>query len=83
LLQHGAARGPDQDNTDLSLVKRTHLNFPNDTSNLEFRTEFFNVFNLPQFMNPGTTVSTTTTFGDITAMSVSSRVIQFAMKYNF
>ncbi len=79
----GTARGPDQDNTDLSLVKRTHLNFPNDSSNLEFRTEFFNVFNLPQFMNPGTTVSTATTFGDITAMSVSSRVIQFAMKYNF
>ncbi len=79
----GTARGPDQDNTDLSLLKRTHVKFPNESSNVEFRTEFFNLFNLPQFNNPGTTVSAATTFGKITSTSVSARVVQFALKYNF
>jgi hypothetical protein len=64
-------------------LKRTHVRFPNETSNVEFRSEFFNVFNLPQFNNPGTTVSAGTAFGKITSTSVSARVIQFALKYNF
>lgn len=79
----GSARGPDQDNTDLSLNKVTAVNFPHEGATVEFRTDFFNVFNLPQFANPGTSYSTPTTFGHITSSTVSPRVVQFAMRYNF
>ena len=50
-----------------------------------FRTEFFNMFNHPQFANPSgsqTDVSKST-FGQITSSSVNPRLIQFALKYVF
>jgi hypothetical protein len=59
---------------------------------LDFRAEFFNVFNTPQFANPnnlsaGTAVSGAfipdPTFGQITATSVNPRLIQFALKLIF
>ncbi len=45
----GILRGPGQFNTDLSLVKLLALSWPREGANLEFRTEFFNVFNHPSF----------------------------------
>ena len=50
---------------------------------LQFRAEFFNALNHPQFNNPGAAVSTPTTFGVITGTSVNPRLIQFALKYAF
>jgi hypothetical protein len=51
---------------------------------VQFRAEFFNFFNHPQFSNPtNLAVSTPGTFGQITTTSVGPRVIQFALKYNF
>ena len=78
----GTIRGPDQDNWDIAIIKRFYPSWPNDAANLEFRSEFFNAFNTPQFSNPSTSVSSTT-FGRITSTSVSPRVIQFALKLNF
>ena len=56
--------GPSRSTVDLGLFKR--FRFSNDM-NLQFRAEFFNLFNTVNFNNPGTTVNTAATFGRITA----------------
>jgi hypothetical protein len=76
----GIVLGPGQFNWDASLVKTTKLG---ERQTLQFRTEFFNMFNHAQFNNPGTAVSTPTTFGVITGTSVNPRLIQFALKFSF
>jgi hypothetical protein len=78
----GVIRGPDQRNFDIALVKRTITNWPTESANVEFRTEFFNAFNTPQFSDPDTS-ATNSTFGRITATSVGPRIIQFSLKLNF
>jgi hypothetical protein len=78
----GIIRGPDQRNFDIALVKRTVTGWPTEEANVEFRTEFFNAFNTPQFAEPDTSVSNAT-FGRITATSVGPRIIQFSLKLNF
>ena len=76
----GIVLGPGQFNWDLSIIKMTRFG---ERHSLQFRTEFFNAFNHPQFNNPGAAVSTPTTFGIITSSSVNPRLIQFALKYQF
>ncbi|HEY0426403.1 MAG TPA: TonB-dependent receptor [Pyrinomonadaceae bacterium] len=78
----GIVKGPGQNNTDLSLSKRTSINWLREGANVEFRAEFFNAFNTPQFANPDTNFSSAT-FGKITNTSVNPRIIQFALKFNF
>jgi hypothetical protein len=53
-----------------------------EAQTVEFRTEFFNTFNHPQFLNPSANVALPS-FGQITATSVNPRLIQFALKYLF
>ncbi|MGH9844812.1 MAG: hypothetical protein ACREEM_39350, partial [Blastocatellia bacterium] len=74
--------GPGQNNFDFVVFKRTPLGWPTEGSSVEFRTEFFNVFNHAQFANPSNLVSSAA-FGTITSTSVSPRVVQFALKFNF
>ena len=87
----GAVRGPDQRNFDIVVLKNTRLS---ERFNIDFRAEFFNAFNTPQFSNPnnlnagasvaGTFVpDPTSTYGHITATNVNPRLIQFALKLNF
>ncbi len=76
----GVVLGPGQFNWDMSIVKMTRIA---EKQTLQFRAEFFNTFNHAQFNNPGTAVSTPTTFGVITSTSVNPRLIQFALKYSF
>jgi len=77
----GLMRGPSQHNVDLSLRKNTKLM---ERMNLEFRAEFFNVFNSVQYANPDTSFSDgTPAFGAITGTSVPARVGQLALKLNF
>ncbi len=78
----GIVRGPDQRNFDLAVIKRTRMGWPTEISNLEFRAEFFNAFNTPQFANPAASF-TAATFGQITSTSVSPRIMQLALKLNF
>lgn len=73
-------RGPDQRNLDLVLVKRA---FVSEGMFLEFRSEFFNIFNTVNFDLPGTDISNPSTFGIISDTSASPRVIQFALKLGF
>lgn len=71
--------GPGQKNVDFSVVKFIPIT---ETQKFEFRTEFFNLFNHPNFANPVSIVGTPA-FGDIVSTATGPRVIQFAFKYNF
>jgi hypothetical protein len=70
--------GPSFVNFDFSVIKR----FPIwETHRLEFRSEFFNVFNHPNWGLPGSSVGTAT-LGQISS-ATASRQIQLALKYTF
>ena len=71
--------GPDQVNFDFSLLKTIPLREP---MRMEFRTEFFNIFNHAQFDVPDTNASSGT-FGTISSTINTSRQIQFALKFIF
>jgi outer membrane receptor protein involved in Fe transport len=77
--------GPGFNNTDFSVIKRTKLG---ENKVLEFRAEFFDIFNHANFGQPGRVVGSAT-FGQITNTrfatgdSGSSRQIQFALKFKF
>ena len=89
-------RGPAQNNIDFSIIKRFAVS---ESKNIEFRAEFFNLFNHVNFANPisnfnavpSTSINSTTgqitgdpgDFGRITATSNNPRLIQFALKLNF
>ena len=75
--------GPGQANFDMALKKHFQISKNNEVSQLEFRSEFFNIFNHPNFSNPGNAKSTPSSFGTISSMSSSPRIIQFALKYQF
>ena len=84
----GIIRGPGQFNFDLSILKTTKI-FENHT--LQFRAEFFNAFNHPQFTNPnfgqGAVYALPNfaagNFGQVTSTSVNPRIVQLALKYTF
>ncbi len=71
-------RGPGYRNIDLAFIKRTNLT---EKTNLEFRTEIFNLTNTPPLNNPNTTFGSAA-FGTITTAG-DPRVIQFGLKLNF
>lgn len=78
--------GPGLTNVDFSAVKKTHLS---EGVSLEFRAEFFNLFNHSNFLTPNPVVYSSSgsgispTAGVITATSTSSRQIQFGAKIQF
>lgn len=74
----GVVRGPKLAQFDLSLQKQ----FPiGERYRLEFRSEFFNLTNTPQFNSPNSSASSVT-FGEITSAQ-GERNIQFALKLYF
>ena len=75
----GVIRGPGQANVDMAIIKKIPIT---ERFNAEFRTEFFNLFNHPQFANPDNDAADST-FGLISYSEVNPRVIQFALKLNF
>ena len=78
----GIVNGPDQANLDISLTKTIPLHWPNEAGSLQFRSEFFNAFNHPQFADPDNNFSSAT-FGLISRTSVNPRVGQLALRWNF
>ena len=76
----GVLLGPGQFNWDVTLLKTMRFR---ERHQVQFRTEFFNTFNHPQFSNPASVAVGTANFGQITSTSVNPRIIQFALKYNF
>ena len=79
-LGRNILRGPGQRNFDIALIKRTKLG---EKASLVFRWEIFNAFNWANFANPASDVSSPSTFGKISAMSVNSRIMQFGLKMEF
>ena len=76
--------GPGEVDFDFAVSKLFTLRFPKEGSTIEFRSEFFNLFNHPIFNDPSTAFGPGTAFGEITGPTVvSPRVIQFALKYRF
>ncbi|CAN5590585.1 hypothetical protein BH10ACI4_BH10ACI4_37980 [soil metagenome] len=78
----GAIRGPGNNNWDMTLAKATKVGGLREDATLDFRTEFFNVWNHAQYANPGSAVGTAS-YGIINSSSVAPRLIQFALKYQF
>ena len=72
-------RGPRSFNSDVGILKNTRLT---ERFGLQFRAEFFNIFNNVNFNNPGTVVSNTSSFGRITSAG-SPRILQFGAKILF
>ncbi len=66
-------------NYDFTVVKKTALT---ERFNLEFRTEFFNLFNRVQFADPGTTLGNPQ-FGIVSSTQNLPRLIQFGLRLNF
>jgi hypothetical protein len=79
----GIVLGPGQFNWDMILAKTTRVGGLREDATLQFRTEFFNTFNHPQFNNPSVADVSKSTFGQITSTSVNPRLIQMALKYSF
>jgi hypothetical protein len=73
--------GPSFQDVDFSLFKKFPLPWREGT-NIEFRTEVFNIFNTPQFGLPGTAVGAAN-FGQVTSTVNNPRLIQFALKLIF
>jgi hypothetical protein len=76
----GSVWGPGQFNWDMAILKNTKIW---EHGTLQFRAEFFNIWNHAQFNPPGNDVNNPTTFGKITSTSNTPRVIQFGLKYLF
>jgi Carboxypeptidase regulatory-like domain len=76
--------GPDFVNTDFSIIK--HF-VPREGMRIDFRTEFFNLFNHPQFGSPGGNGTgadfNTPTFAVVNYTVNNPRLVQFALKLAF
>jgi hypothetical protein len=75
-------------NTDFSVIKRFAL--PWENLGLDFRAEFFNLFNHAQFDTPsafgggtGADINAIGSFGRLTSTVNNPRVIQFGLKLTF
>ncbi len=69
-------------NTNLALGRTCRL--PGDRMRtVQFRTEFFNLFNRPQFDKPGATLSSAATFGKITNTVNKGRQVQLMLRLNY
>jgi hypothetical protein len=80
------AYGPRFVNTDFSVIKDFMFR---ESMNLQFRAEFFNLFNHPQFFLPGVgnsgmqDINTPSSFGVISNTVNNPRLIQFGLKLKF
>ncbi len=88
-LGRNVFRGPFQQNWDLSLVKTTKIT---ERTSVDFRAEFFNVWNHPVFQSPQAAGGSFGNYGivdvaggdsSILATANRPRIVQFALKINF
>ena len=84
-LGRNTIRGPGIANVDFSLFKTTSLS---ENAGLQFRAEFFNVFNRANFGSPNTATHINfgvpnRRLGTISSTTTSSRQVQFALKLLF
>jgi len=74
-----AVRGPGRGNMDFAVAKVTNL--AGERVKADFRAEFFNLLNNPQFREPNLTI-TSGSFGQVT-QTFDARIIQFALRFTF
>ena len=72
-------RGPRFFNTDVGLLKNNRIT---ERYNLQFRAEFFNIFNNVNFNLPNSNLSSGAQFGRITS-ALDPRILQFSLKLLF
>jgi Carboxypeptidase regulatory-like domain/TonB-dependent Receptor Plug Domain len=77
--KHFFFSGPGLNNTDLALQKFTRIT---EATSLQFRAEFFNVFNHAQFENPSGDYGSPTSFG-VVGTARDPRIGQVALKLSF
>jgi hypothetical protein len=89
IFGRNALRGPFQQNWDMSFVKSTKIT---ERTSLEFRGEFFNIWNHAAFQSPQAAGGSFGNYGIIDVISGDSsilatanrpRIVQFALKLNF
>lgn len=78
-LPRNAFRAPGRTNFDFAIAKVTPITA--ERVKLEFRTEFFNIFNTAQFGSPNTSI-TSSLFGQILS-TFDPRIIQFAVRITY
>jgi len=84
----GIVLGPGQFNWDISILKNTQIT---ERVKVQFRSDFYNAFNHPQFADPGGggfgqvgfEDITLPTYNQITHLSVNPRLIQFGLHFIF
>jgi hypothetical protein len=74
-----AFRGPGRWNVDMNLTR----SLPLGGQQLQLRLEVFNVLNHINLSNPVTSLSSQSTFGQITSIASPPRIVQLAVKYIF
>lgn len=74
--------GPGQVNFDISVFKDFPISKLREGSEFQFRSEFFNAFNHPQFGQPNNRVDLAQG-GTITSLANNMRIVQFALKLLF
>ena len=75
--------GPAQFDSDTSLGKQFVVKWPNEQGTINFKADFFNVFNHPIFADPDTDFAPGSPYGEITQTASNPRVIQLSLKYQF
>ena len=68
-------------NFDFAAFKKTYFG-PDNKFDVEFRAEFFNIFNRVQFAAPNTTLGSAQ-FGQVSATNNNPRLVQFALRFAF
>jgi hypothetical protein len=77
----GTERGPGYREMDLSLFKTFTL--PGHGQFLDFRSDFFNAFNIASYNDPASSNISSTSFGQITSTRSPQRQIQLSARYHF
>jgi outer membrane receptor protein involved in Fe transport len=78
----GIMRCCTQVNFDAAIIKNTIVGGLREDANLQFRAEFYNLFNHAQFNEPGNAFGAAN-FGVVTSSAVPGRIMQFGLKYVF
>jgi hypothetical protein len=73
--------GPGMANWDMSIVKKFPIT-ADGKLNLQFRSEFFNIFNRVQFGGPNTSIGSNSA-GVVNSQNNLPRIVQFALRLNF
>jgi hypothetical protein len=69
-------------NIDFAVFKTTTFG-PDNKLGLQFRAEFLNMFNHPQFSFPGQTFGVASTFGVVSSQANLPRLVQLALRFTF